>query len=365
MGRCEKCKLIDKILHHNKRGKKIPKKWLLELSVGFGDNTTIIGPYLQLIVDLLYPPGGSSLFGEFLIGIQYYNQNYYTSYNHVFSDLDGGPYGMVQSASCKSITNYLSESYEDNIPEIVQNSIIVGKLLTPSAGDNGYIDLSTLNSWFKQAQSNDITFGGYMFWSAGYYDTNYPSNNLVNQTFEDVSVIYKIMYIGSGSGGQVYTAEGEEIKAQSSDPGGTSAQKVLLSYANAGFNRLILAFWNYDNTSDWVTDWISVDKDSQKQIIEEIHQKDCKVLLSGGGAFGNVGPNSGTDGESWGKSLAQCAIDNNLDGVDLDLEGSMLGTQWNSQQYEWLKDAVQGIAEVSTDLIISFAPVAPLCANPN
>jgi hypothetical protein len=43
----------------------------------------------------------------------------------------------------------------------------------------------------------------------------------------------------------------------------------------------------------------------------------------------------------------------------------MLGIQWSSDQYEWLKDAVMAINQINSNLVISFAPVAPLCANPN
>jgi hypothetical protein len=332
------------------------------------DTSTVIGPYLQLITEMLYPAGGEPLFQTFLMNIQYYNQdNYYITYEHLFSDVANGPYSMTQSASCRAIQNYFQSVYGDTIPSTVVNSIVVGKLLTPEAGDSGYVDLGTLAGWFTDATSDSIGYGGYMFWSAGFYTDTYPSTDLVTGTFGSVAATYKVIYIGSGETGQVFTADGTPLFAQASDPDGSNARTILESYASAGFNVLILAFWNFDYESDWVIDWSSITSDNQSQLISDLRviNPECRVLVSGGGAYGNVGPNSGVSGDTWGRAIAQYAVDNHLDGVDLDLEGAMLGVQWTSDQYTWLSDAVTAIHETDSDLMLSFAPVAPLCANPN
>ena len=190
---------------------------------------------------------------------------------------------------------------------------------------------------------------------------------------------YKVMYIGDGGNGS-YLANGIHYgSAWADDPSGARASVILNSYARAGFNVLILCFWNYyvvggvcgaPYDCNWVSDWISAGKyGAQQKIIDDLHTnyQDIKILVSGGGANGNVGPGiNKPGGTEWGEALAKFAIDNYLDGVDLDLEGGMMGTWWDIDTYNWIQDAIVAIqtAFKSTDKIISFAPVAPLCANP-
>ena len=375
--KCKYCQIICLIRQIEASGKPIPCSVLKALANAKCkkkeensspvSSTPVIGPYLQIIPDVLYPPNGEALFKDFSLNIQYYNQgDYYTTYEHLISDETGGPYGMPQASSVKAIQNFFSSKY-GNVPEIVKNSVVIGKPLTEDAASNGFVDLGTLKDWVNMAQSSNINVGGLMFWSAGFYDDDYPSDKLFTETFSSLQGPHKVMYIGAGPTGQVHTADGSTVYAQGSDPDGSAARKVLMSYAETGYTELILAFWNYTANSDWIIDWTSINKDAQKQLMDDIHAQNpnCKVLVSAGGAYGNVGPNSGVSGTDWGKALAQYAVDNNLDGVDLDLEGAMLGTQWSSEQYQWLKDAVNGIASVSKDLMVSFAPVGPLCANPN
>jgi len=380
--KCKYCQIICLIRQTEASGKPIPSCLLKALAnvkckkktehsspviPPVISSSPVIGPYLQIIPDVLYPPNGVSLFKDFSLNIQYYNQgNFYTTYEHLVSDETGGPYGMTQASSVKAIQNFFSSKY-GNVPEIVKNSVVIGKPLTEDAASNGFVDLGTLKDWINMAQSSNINVGGLMFWSAGFYDDDYPSDKLFTETFSSLQGPHKVMYIGAGPTGQVHTADGSTVYAQGSDPDGSAARKVLMSYAETGYTELILAFWNYTANSDWIIDWTSINKDAQKQLMDDIHAQNpnCKVLVSAGGAYGNVGPNSGVSGTDWGKALAQYAVDNNLDGVDLDLEGAMLGTQWSSEQYQWLKDAVNGIASVSKDLMVSFAPVGPLCANPN
>ena len=273
---------------------------------------------------------------------------------------------MTQSASVKSIQSYFNTQYNGNVPQVVKDSIVVGKLLTASSGVSDYVDPGTLSQWFSQAQTDGIPFGGYMFWSAGFYNKDYPSNKLVNGTFANVKAKHKVMYIGAGDSGQVYTADGVPVYAFASDPDGAQAKKVLTSYVQAGFNELLLAFWNLSGNSDWVLDWASINKDVQKQIIASLRAIDptVKVLVSAGGAYGNVGPQAG-DPVNWATQLVNFTKANNLDGIDLDLEAGLLGTQWNQDQYNWVYEVVQTIANLDNSLMLSFAPVAPLCANPN
>lgn len=336
----------------------------------------IIGPYLKLIVEVLFPPGGSPLFPDFYLNIQYYNQgNYYSTYEHLFTDLTGGPYGMVQSSTVKAIQQYFERVYSNNVPQIVKDSIVVGKLLTVAAGESSYVDLGTLAGWFIMAQSEvpPIPTGGYMFWSAGYFNTTYPSDMLVSGTFSGVAAKHKVMYIGAGGPGIVWLADGSGTRtAQASDPDGSNALDVLESYTLAGFNELILAFWNYPGTalsnSDWVIDWASIPDAFQQSNITQLRaiNPDVKVLVSAGGAYGNVGPDSGIAPVDYGTALYNFTVDNNLDGIDLDFEGTLLGLQWSLEQFNWVKTVVETIAslDVSDSLTMSFAPVGPLCAVP-
>ena len=332
----------------------------------------IIGPYLKLIVEVLYPPNGEPLFPDFYLNIQYYNQgNYYSTYAHLFTDLAGGPYGMVQSSTVNAIQMYFERIYSNSVPQVVKDSIVVGKLLTITAGENGFVDLGTLAGWFTMAQSESppIPTGGYMFWSAGYFNTTYPSNTLVSGTFSGVTAKHKVMYIGAGSEGFVYVADGSEtVFAQASDPDGSSALKVLKSYVEVGFTELPLAFWNPSGNSDWVIDWASIPDAFQKSVIAQLRviNPDVKVLVSAGGAYGVVGPDAG-DPVLYGTSLYNFTVDNNLDGMDLDFEGSLLGLQWSLEQFNWVSTVVKTIASLDTtnSLTLSFAPVGPLCAVPS
>lgn len=362
----EKCQILKKIKYLQSKGQKIPQQLLCQLAQCDYYDSGVIGPYLKIISTLLYPPNGQPLFPNFSLNIQYYNQaNYYTTYEHLFTDLNNGPYQMTQSSTVKAIQGYFQSQYNGNVPQLVKDSIVIGKLLVPAAGVSDYVDLNTLASWMKQAQPT-IPFGGYMFWSAGFYTKDYPSNQLVTNTFANIQAKHKVMYIGAGDSGQVYTAEGEPVYAFASDPDGAQARKVLTSYVNAGFNELLLAFWNKSGNSDWVTDWSTIDKTVQKQIISDLKSinPDAKVLVSAGGAYGNVGPQAG-DPVDWATQLVNFTKDNNLNGIDLDLEGGLLGTQWSEDQLSWVTTVVQTIAKLDNTLMLSFAPVGPLCANPN
>lgn len=362
--KCCKCKCCRPIIIK----KKCPICPICPLSV------EIIGPYLKLIVEVLFPPGGSPLFPDFYLNVQYYNQgNYYSTYEHLFSDLINGPYGMTQSSTVNAIQQYFERKYNNNVPQVVKDSIVVGKLLTMSAGESSYVDLNTLASWFTTAQSASILTGGYMFWSAGYFNTTYPSDTLVSGTFSGVTAKHKVMYIGAGGPGFVWLADGSGMRtAQGSDPDGSNALDVLVSYASAGFTDLILAFWNYPgipaSNSDWVIDWASIPDAFQQSNIAALRaiNPDVKVLVSAGGAYGNVGPSSGIDPVAYGTALYNFTVDNNLDGIDLDFEGSLLGLWWSFEQYGWVETVVKTIAslDVSNSLTMSFAPVGPLCAVP-
>ena len=366
----EKCKILKKIKELQKEKKCIPQSLLCQLAkcnliVG---TVPIYGPYLLLVTDTLYPSGKSPLFNNFIFNIQHYNQgDYFTTYDRLFTDLTEGPYQMTQSASVSAITKYFTSIYGSSVPSEVTNSILIGKLLTKDAGDNSYVDLKTLNGYFKKAQEAGIKWGGYMFWSAGFKNVTYPTANLVNGIFGDINAKYRSIYIGAGNTGSCFTAEGNPITAWGADPDGSQANAILTSYAKAGFNVLILSFWNPSGNSDWVTDWTSVTEANRKKIIGGIKEKypGVKVLVSGGGANGAVGPQYGT-GKDWGTAIANYTKEYNLDGVDLDLEGSLLGTWWSENNYQWLKDAVTAIAETGgKDMFLSFAPVAPLMCNPN
>lgn len=366
----EKCKILKEIQELQKKKKPIPLCLLQKLAKCQPPLAAapIYGPYLQLVTDTLYQPGQAPLFSNFIFNIQYYNQGgYYTTYERLFTDLTGGPYQMPQSASVSAINKYFTSKYGNTVPQEVTDSIVVGKILTENAGNNSYVDLNTLNGYFKKAQDAGIKWGGYMFWSAGFKNASYPTTNLVTGTFGDINAKYRSIYIGSGNTGACFTAEGETIYAWGSDPNGTQANTILTSYAKAGFNVLILSFWNPSGNSDWVTDWTSIPKAKRQEIISNLRANypGVKVLVSGGGANGAVGPTYGS-GTDWGNAIAQYAKDYDLDGVDLDLEGSLLGTWWSDANYQWLTDAVKAIAQTGgKDMFVSFAPVGPLMVNPS
>jgi hypothetical protein len=364
------------------------------------DDYLIIGPYLQLITNLLWQDGNTEPYVPFIMNIQYYNQNsYYTTYRHLFSDTIGGAYRMPQASSINAIYQYFKTSYKTTSPEAVLKTIILGKPINTHEGvcetcasSNGSSKISDLRNWLNEWDNDSQPpIGGYMFWSAGYLPDDSNASTLVKLIGGNPE--NKVIYIGSGSQGIVYGANtcaskdvcidtnvnqwlqsGDcinnhcEYQAWMSDPSGDNVKPLLKSYADASFNILILSFWNYHVNSDWVSDWADIGHPQQLEIINDLHKHPTKpkILVSGGGANGSVGPDSNVTGTVWGSALAKFAIDNHLDGVDLDLEGGLLGTWWDIYKYKWVQDAIVAIqtAFKPTKKIISFAPIAPLCANP-
>ncbi|MCP3659652.1 MAG: hypothetical protein GY830_04755 [Bacteroidetes bacterium] len=340
------------------------------------DDFGIVGFYLQLLNFLLYPPDTLvPLFPNGIIyNIQYYSSNnYYTNYGSIFTDSLGGPSNMVQSASILQQQAYISLVYGE-IPEYLRNISLVGKPLTPPAGYyHDYVSMQNLNNNFTQAQNDGIIWGGYMFWSASYCDQgNINNNQLVNGIFANINVPYRSIYIAAGAPGIVWNAPCTiTYYAELVDDNGNNAESVLRSYAAAGFNILILGFWDLDSGKgvlDWALDWSSISDSRQKEIIESIHQDypGTRVLVSGGGEGTQLGPlyPLGYSAEEWGRGLAEFAIENNLDGVDLDLESGLLGDHWTIDTWQYLLNITNGVASVNNSLFVSFAPVAPQVSNP-
>ena len=65
----EKCQILKKIWCLQKNGKKIPKCLLCKLAEEpaptLCTNVAIVGPYLKLITEVLYPKGGQPLVSDF------------------------------------------------------------------------------------------------------------------------------------------------------------------------------------------------------------------------------------------------------------------------------------------------------------
>ena len=126
------------------------------------------------------------------------------------------------------------------------------------------------------------------------------------------------------------------------------------------FNHLILAFWLPNGATDVAQAWSN--GTFPQDAAEKLHDAGTKVLVSAGGA--TLEPitawltGSGSDGATFGRAVAAFAQNNDLDGIDFDLEDPAY--QSNPEKaIEWTVAATQAAKEAFPGAIISHAPQAP------
>lgn len=143
-----------------------------------------------------------------------------------------------------------------------------------------------------------------------------------------------------------------------------------------GYNVINLAFYLSLNTrinpprpgpTDIAEVWGNLSKDLQKSTIDYAHSRGAKILVSAGGATDYDVYNQ--DPEIFATNVCQWAIDNNLDGVDYDLEhlqpGFLISAMTSEETYEWFKKLnVQSRSLLGGERIISHAPQAPYLSQP-
>jgi len=138
--------------------------------------------------------------------------------------------------------------------------------------------------------------------------------------------------------------------------------QTVLDASNAGFNVIILAFWlSASGATDMAQAWAGVDQGTQQSTMQTIHNNGGIVLVSFGGSTDNP---YGRDASTLGTNVANWAVQNNLDGVDFDLEniggGFIINGMGSQQSIQWFVDITNAARNVlGSNRYISHAPQAP------
>eukprot|EP01087_Luapelamoeba_hula_P009078 TRINITY_DN231_c1_g1_i1.p1 TRINITY_DN231_c1_g1~~TRINITY_DN231_c1_g1_i1.p1 ORF type:complete len:321 (+),score=53.23 TRINITY_DN231_c1_g1_i1:182-1144(+) len=140
-------------------------------------------------------------------------------------------------------------------------------------------------------------------------------------------------------------------------------QNTVTQAVDGGYNVVIIAFYLLNGPTDMAQAWASVSKGNQQQAMNYAHSKGAKVMVSAGGS--TESPYGQVSGYGYGQRVAQWAVDNNLDGVDFDMENLRPGfiapgLSSAAATVQWLADASNGARSVlGNNRLISHAPQAP------
>jgi len=139
-------------------------------------------------------------------------------------------------------------------------------------------------------------------------------------------------------------------------------EQTVLAASNAGFNVIILAFWlSATGATDMAQAWAGVDQNTQQQTMQTIHNNGGIVLVSFGGSTDTP---YGRDAYTLGTNVGNWAVQNNLDGVDFDLEnfngGFTAGNMDGPTTIQWVATITNACRNViGNQRYISHAPQAP------
>lgn len=135
-----------------------------------------------------------------------------------------------------------------------------------------------------------------------------------------------------------------------------------------GYNVINLAFYLSDlGAYDIALVWQNLTQSKKIETINYAHARGAKILVSAGGSTDSAVYNKNP--VEYAQRVCQWAIDNNLDGVDYDLEqidpGFIIPGKTSDQTYEWFKQLnVTSRTVLGNDRIISHAPQAPYLSQP-
>ena len=143
--------------------------------------------------------------------------------------------------------------------------------------------------------------------------------------------------------------------------------QTINSAVDAGFNVINLAFWTstdgpVDMCSAWETDVGSV-AGLQESTVKYANDRGAIVLASAGGATDT--PWNTLNGIDYGTGVANFAVQNNLNGVDFDIENFsvgfiMFGGSTTTETVKYLVDATNAAKAILGDSrFITHAPLAP------
>lgn len=150
----------------------------------------------------------------------------------------------------------------------------------------------------------------------------------------------------------------------------------IKSAVDAGYNIINLAFyiskgpWDMAIAFEKPCDYfrcsppLETNEKTRQSILDYVHSKGALLFLSAGGA--TESPYLAQTGKEYGAMLAQNAVANGFDGVDLDLENIQQGFTFGSlnedQLIQWLTDA--SVQLKNAGLYVSHAPQNPYFGQP-
>lgn len=141
-----------------------------------------------------------------------------------------------------------------------------------------------------------------------------------------------------------------------------------------GYNIINLAFYLSTNPSfnspgptDIAQVWGNLSKEKQIETINYAHNRGAKILVSAGGATDNNVYKQNP--VTYANNVCNWALNNNLDGVDYDMEQIELGFfipgKNSDETYEWFKQLnITSRNILGNNRIISHAPQAPYLSQP-
>lgn len=135
---------------------------------------------------------------------------------------------------------------------------------------------------------------------------------------------------------------------------------------DAGYNLIVLAFLVNTVSLDCTIAWGWMTQDQQKATIQYAHSKGARIIVSAGGATDF--PYNLISGAAYARSAAQWAVNNNLDGIDFDLENFGRDFTFAGMSHDavlnWVVDATNTARTImGTNAVICHAPQPPYFGN--
>lgn len=143
----------------------------------------------------------------------------------------------------------------------------------------------------------------------------------------------------------------------------SDASVTIRAAIDAGYNVVNMGFFmSSSGAVDMALAWSQVPADKQISTINYAHSKNAVVMVSAGGS--TDAPYLTTSGTAYGTAVANFVKNNNLDGVDFDMEGFGAGFVYGSLDtnatVQWLVDAsIAARTVLGPNGVISHAPQAP------
>jgi len=136
---------------------------------------------------------------------------------------------------------------------------------------------------------------------------------------------------------------------------------TVLNAIQVGYNVIILAFYLSSGPADMAIAWQGVPSGTQQSTAQQAHAKNAIILVSFGGATDDP---YRKDPIALGAQVAKWAVDNNLDGVDFDLENFGPGLTADGlnpfQTASWVANISNSARNVlGSGKYISHAPQGP------